>query len=72
MVVIDEQEARGLALQAGLTVTGTLGVLLRAKQDGTIELVKPEIRALRTKTRFFMSHALEAKVLALAGENARE
>ena len=31
IVVIDEQEGRHLATQAGLSVTGVLGVLLRAK-----------------------------------------
>ena len=67
-VIIDEQEGRSLASQAGLFVTGTLGVLLRAKQAGAIEAVKPEIQALRIKTRFFLSSSLEAAVLSSAGE----
>jgi len=67
-VIIDEQEGRGLAAQAGLFVTGTLGVLLRAKQGGQIPAVKPEIQALRAKTRFFLSPSLEAEVLSAAGE----
>lgn len=33
-VILDEQEGRALATQAGLFVTGTLGILLRAKQAG--------------------------------------
>ena len=67
-VIIDEQEGRGLAAQAGLFVTGTLGILLLAKQRGEIPAVKPEIQALRSKTRFFLSASLEAQVLAAAGE----
>jgi predicted nucleic acid-binding protein len=67
-LIIDEQEGRELATQAGLFVTGTLGVLLLAKQSGHIAAVKPEIQALRTKARFFMSASLEAQVLATAGE----
>lgn len=67
-VIIDEQEGRALASQAGLFVTGTLGVLLQAKNLGSIEAVKPEIQALRSRTRFFLSSSLEAAVLSAAGE----
>ena len=67
-IIIDEQEGRELASQAGLFVTGTLGVLLTAKQSGHISAVKPEIQALRSKSRFFLSASLEAAVLATAGE----
>lgn len=68
IVIIDEQEARQLARQAGLAVTGVLGVLLRAKQAGHIAAVKPEIHALRNKARFFVAPQLEAAVLASAEE----
>lgn len=67
-MIIDEQEGRGLAAQAGLFVTGTLGVLLMAKHSGQISEIRPEIRALRAKARFFLSPSLEAEVLAAAGE----
>lgn len=68
MVLIDEQERRQLASQAGLAVAGVLGILLRAKRMGEIASVKPEIGLLRAKARFFISFSLEAKVLAAAGE----
>jgi predicted nucleic acid-binding protein len=45
----------------------SLGVLLRAKKNGNIQALKPEIQALRGKARFFISPSLEANVLA-AGE----
>ena len=67
-LLIDEREGRKLAEQAGLKVTGTLGVLLRAKQMGAILAVKPEIRALRERAGFFLSAGLQARVLASAGE----
>ena len=67
-IIIDEHEGRLLARQAGLSVTGVLGVLLRAKEAGTISAVQPEIRALRAQARFFVSKLLEARVLDLAGE----
>ena len=67
-VIIDEQEGRRLAAQAGLAVTGVLGILLRAKRAGQIPAVKPEIRALRENAHFFIASSLEARVLSLAGE----
>ena len=67
-VLIDEQEGRQLASRTGLAVTGVLGVLLLAKRDGEIAVVKPEMDRLRSKAHFFVSAALEKKVLAAAGE----
>jgi len=67
-LLIDEREGRTLARQLGLPVTGVLGVLLRAKRKQQIEAVKPEIEALRRVARFFIAPALEAAVLADAGE----
>ena len=57
-----------LARRAGLRVTGVLGVLLRAKNDGQIERIRPEVEALRTRDRFFVSARLQEQVLAAAGE----
>jgi uncharacterized protein len=68
IVVIDECEARQLATQAGLSVTGVLGILLRAKRAGQISAIAPEIRALRDKARFFIAPSLESAVLVAAGE----
>jgi predicted nucleic acid-binding protein len=67
-VLMDEQEGRQLASRTGLAVTGVLGVLLRAKHVGEIPAVKPEIDLLRSKAHFFVSPALEKRILAAAGE----
>lgn len=67
-VLMDEQEGRQLASRTGLIVTGVLGILLRAKRAGEIHAIKPEIDLLRSRARFFVSSALEAKILASAGE----
>src|SRR5437879_2696533 len=40
VVLIDEQEGRRFAEQAGLSVAGVLGILLRAKLQGDIPLLK--------------------------------
>jgi predicted nucleic acid-binding protein len=68
IVIIDEQDARQFATRAGLSVTGVLGILLRAKRTGQIPAVGPEIQALRATARFFIAPELEAKVLVSAGE----
>ncbi len=68
MVIIDVQEGRQFAAQAGLSVIGVLGVLLRAKRSGQIAALRPELRLLREKARFFVSPGLEAKILAVASE----
>ncbi|MDR3698960.1 MAG: DUF3368 domain-containing protein [Candidatus Sulfopaludibacter sp.] len=39
-----------------------------AKNEGQIELLKPELDALRTRARFFLSAPLIEKVLQIAGE----
>jgi uncharacterized protein len=68
IVLIDEREGREIAAGVGLSVTGVLGVLLRAKQTGAIAAIQPEIQSLRNKARFFIAASLEARVLASAGE----
>jgi predicted nucleic acid-binding protein len=68
LVLLDEKDGRSLAERAGLRVTGVLGVLLRAKHDGAIPLIGPEIEALRMKARFFLSASLTEKILNASGE----
>jgi len=66
--LLDEREGRRLAAQAGLPVTGVLGLLLRAKLNGEIPALKPEIQLLRTRANFFIAQQLESKILSIAGE----
>ena len=51
----------------GLTVTGTIGVLLRAKQASVITDVVPVLDALDA-VDFRVSQELRAEALRLAGE----
>ena len=46
-VVIDERRGRRAALAVGLRVTGTLGLLGRAKELGIVPTVRPFVEALR-------------------------
>lgn len=68
LILLDDRDGRQAAEHAGLRVTGVLGVLLRAKNDGQIERVRPEVEALRTRAGFFLSARLEEEVLEIAGE----
>ena len=45
-------------------------MLLRAKKGGEIQAVKPELEALRSRARFFVSLELEERVIAAAGETS--
>jgi hypothetical protein len=65
---LDERDGRSATERAGLRITGVLGILLRAKREGRIAALKPEIEALRTRARFFISNRLEDQVLRNAGE----
>jgi predicted nucleic acid-binding protein len=67
LVIIDERLARLHAKRLGLTLTGTLGVLLRAKQLGHVEAVAPLIDKLR-QGGIHLSDMVVTEVLTLADE----
>ena len=67
LVIIDERLARLHAKRLGLTLTGTMGVLLRAKQLGHVKAVAPLIDGLR-QGGIHLSDMVVSEVLALADE----
>jgi predicted nucleic acid-binding protein len=67
LVIIDERLARRHARRLGLPLTGTLGVLLRAKERGLIPRVAPFIHGLRAGG-VRLSAGLVRRALQLAGE----
>lgn len=67
-VLMDEIAGRDAAVRLGLTVTGTLGVLLEAKLQGLIPEVRSPMDRLQQGLGFFISPGLRALVLQRAGE----
>jgi len=67
VVGLDDLQARRLAEELGLTVIGTLGILLRAKQAALLPTVRPLIHAL-IALGFHLAPDLYQTVLDLAGE----
>jgi predicted nucleic acid-binding protein len=72
LVLADETEARRVAKTLGLKTTGIVGLLIRAKREGKINLLRPELDRLRPAFRIddrLYQRALEA--VGEAGEPER-
>ena len=67
-VLVDDMDARRKAAELGISVVGTLGILLKAKRAGLVTEVRPMIERLREELAFFLSDSLVAEVLRQAGE----
>jgi len=67
LLILDDALARSHARHLNLGVTGTLGVLLKAKALGRLPAVRPVLDKLET-LRFRLDPATRAAVLKLAGE----
>ncbi len=69
LVVVDERKARRYAERLGLRLTGTLGLLLTAKQAGLIESVGFWSAKLQEAGLFLRSDLVQ-RVLQIAGESS--
>lgn len=67
LVIIDDNAAKKTAKYLGITVTGTLGVLLKAKRQGIIEEICPLLFEMKLNG-FYLDSKLENMVLEQAGE----
>ena len=66
-IILDDRKAREVAQRLGVPITGTVGLLIKAKQEGVIAAVRPLLDALDAN-HFRISDALRAEALRLAGE----
>ncbi len=68
LVLLDERDARRAAMQMGLKVLGTVGILLWGKQMGKFVSLWEQLDALRVQGKFRISQRLYDRVLQEAGE----
>jgi predicted nucleic acid-binding protein len=67
LLLVDEQKARKVAAQANMQIVGTLGLLLRAKQEGHLAAIRPITDQFLRLKRYY-TPVLIAQVLQAAGE----
>ncbi|MBV7533109.1 DUF3368 domain-containing protein [Chitinophaga sp. sic0106] len=67
LLILDDLKARKVADKLLLTYTGTLGLLLKAKEKGLITAVRPILEKIQN-TNFRFSKNVFADILKVAGE----
>lgn len=66
-VILDDRKVREVAMRLGVQVTGTIGLLLKAKEAELVSAIKPLLNALDAN-HFHIGPQLVAEALRLAGE----
>lgn len=67
LVIVDEERARKLARRLELPLSGTLGILILAKENGLIDAIRPFIKILQN-AGFHFSETLLANVFVAVNE----
>ncbi len=67
LILLDEKLGRFHAKHADLKVTGTIGILIKAKSEGLIEEVKPLLDELTNK-EVWISEKLKNEIINKVGE----
>jgi predicted nucleic acid-binding protein len=68
LLLADDQMGRNAARRLGLAVTGVVGVLLRAKEAGLLETVRPLLVEMRQRG-YWLSDEILNLAVRLAGES---
>lgn len=68
LLIVDELKGRAVAKSLGLSVIGTLGILVAAKREGLISQVESALNQLRTNAGFWVSASLQKQVLKSVDE----
>jgi len=66
-IIIDDFKGRALAKELGIKVTGTMGIIISAKNKKLIPSIKPILEKIK-ETNFYISKELENEALGLAEE----
>ena len=66
--LLDERDARRVAKELGLRVTGVLGILLWARQEGKLPSLQTALAQLREQAGFYIRAELFADLLSKSGE----
>jgi predicted nucleic acid-binding protein len=66
-LILDDYKARLIAERLGINITGTIGVIVKAKLQGIIPSIKPILEKIK-KTDFRLSPAIEHSALVAAKE----
>ena len=69
LLLMDERDGRSVAKSMGINPIGILGVLIRAKQGGTIKSVKEVLIRLRNEAGFYLADDLMQNILVEIGES---
>ncbi|MCP4130010.1 MAG: DUF3368 domain-containing protein [bacterium] len=67
LLVLDDALARKIAMLNNFTITGTVGILLKAKEKNYIPEIKPVLEELK-KCGFYITEKLVADILKIANE----
>jgi len=67
VLLIDDNRAKKYAVLNGVKVIGSLGILIKAKEEGYIDRVKPFLEDIM-KSKVYISDKLIAKVLDISNE----
>ncbi len=67
LIILDEKLGRFHAKHADLKVTGTIGILIKAKSEGLIGKIKPLLNEL-TEKEVWISEKLKNEILKKVGE----
>ncbi len=67
LIIVDDEKARRVAELLKIEITGTLGVIIKAKNYGIINSIKPFLMKLKN-VGFRISTDLEKEALSLTGE----
>jgi predicted nucleic acid-binding protein len=62
-LLIDENKGRQLAKEKQIKPLGLIGVLMKAKREGLLEKIKPEMDLLIQKHGFWIDEILYRRVL---------